>query len=132
MSKFKNGDLCCLDYKNELNQDTKGYSLVYVGRKINRGIFSKTKYAVIAVNNKGDFISDPLVVEEKYLTNANKLVVRYPENIPVLNKEDIEALKFVVVMCKEHIPEKTMRRIIALKDKLDYYYDNKIVREELM
>ena len=131
--KYTKGDVCVLDPDNIYHQDTNGCSIVVIVDCINpRSIFKEKRYRVFGLNRDGYVATDCFTVPEGLLHNANKLVIRYPDNIPILNAEDIEALKFVVVMCKDYIPEKTMRRILALKDKLDYYNSHNIVREEIV
>lgn len=131
--KYKTGNVCTLDPKNEFyRQGASGYNTVVVEKCIGRKrLFGEYWYNVIGVDVNGSS-SDPFEVPERVLCDTNVAVVRIPDNIPVVNNADIEALKYVIAMMKNEIPEVTMRRLVALKDKLDYYNNTGIVKEEII
>lgn len=122
-----------LDPKNGFyKQSASGYHTVVVEKCIGRKkLFGEYWYKVIGVDVNGSS-SDPFEVPERVLCDTNTAVIRIPDNIPVVNDADIEALKYVIVMMKNEIPEMTMRRLAALKDKLDYYNSTGIVKEEIV
>ena len=131
--KYKTGNVCTLDPKNEFyKQSASGYQTAVVEKCIGRKkLFGEYWYKVIARDMNGSS-SDPIEVPERVLCPTNTAVVRIPDNIPVVNNADIEALKYVIVMMKNEIPEVTMRRLVALKDKLDYYNTTGMVKEEIV
>lgn len=128
--KFSTGDICALDPENVLKQPKSGCDTVIIDHCVNPySIFREKKY-VVYPNTNNSLEAMSFIAPEHLLTNANKMVIRYPDNIPILNDAEIEALGYIVVTCKDTVPESIMRRIIALKDKLDYYNKNDITVEE--
>lgn len=124
MSKYKAGDICILDTSNILN--LKEYSPLKV--RVLKKLFAKDKYICEAIEPvvypcvKDGFAVRQFSISGKYLSPSSlreKVVIRYPTNMPRFSKNDIMALDDIIMNQKLSLDEIYELRSIATK--IRYY-----------
>ena len=119
-NKIKPFDVYVFDVMNTLNLKENNVMTVQV-LKIKRRLFRKTLYGVISLQTGELFTCykahlTPLPkVEDKYV------IVRYPDNIPIINAVDIAAINEIITETDSR--HRFYKELCKLRAKLNFYYE---------
>lgn len=123
MSKLKVGDICLFNKDNEIpmSSDKIIYAKI-IGKKFSiRG----WQYMCCISDANGTIINtNPMSVIKKYLTKLHPgevVVVRYPEDIPIINMQDVAIIKILNSKFGTNLNEDLQIQLAKLIIKLELF-----------
>lgn len=91
------GDICVFDKENNLNLSGESMNFVKITRK-KRSIFGNKYYGVFCSKDGTTLSSSEMPIPVKKLSLYEKgqvVIIRYPSEVPIVKKEEVEILKSV-------------------------------------
>lgn len=134
-SIYQVGKICTIDKDNKYFKQTEsGVIFVEIVEVIpKKGLFGKETYMVKGAGDDEPKLPVPIQVSREMLHPEGMAVIRYPDGIPVVNSQDIRALKIILghiespksTFVDNSDPKLSIRnRLYALLSKLEFYASN--------
>lgn len=125
---IKNG-IYSVDVENTKNQKLSGISYVLTVKKLKTRPFGKSTWMVKQINPYSPMESNnEFAINENQLSLPNAYMVRFPNNMPIINDMDIDCIKVLIDRLKKtnyeylsHGDKMLLNRAEAVYDKLCYY-----------
>lgn len=125
------GKICTFDKDNKLKKDINSVIFVEIVEEVKTGkLFGPRQFKVIGAGDDKIKLPDPVVVPETLLSPEGMAVIRYPEDIPVINNKDLWALNIVIDFItspqnnftdNSDKDKSVIGRLYALREKFKYY-----------
>jgi hypothetical protein len=124
---IKKGDICIIDPDNKAK--FAGKKIVYLKVIKVRGIFPRRMATGYMCGPGGVIINEnPLVINTFYLaknnSNVPKIVIRHPEDTPIINNNECEVYKKILSkVALNEITQDELKAAQTLLYKLEFYKD---------
>lgn len=131
MPKFKVGEICIINKNNDIVPMSSDKIIYVKVKEIVRNIFFMRIYRCQICDREGNILNEtPLNCLAKHLHKLEDwqvVVVRYPEDIPIINEEDVKLIKLMNAKWGDQLSEHYQERITMLILKLELF--SKVINE---
>ena len=125
------GKICTFDKDNKLKKDVHSVIFVEIVEEIKTGkLFGPRHFKVIGAGDDKIKLPEPIIVPETLLSPEGMSVIRYPEDMPIINNKDLWALNIAINFItspqnnftdNSDKDKSVINRLFALREKFKYY-----------